>query len=38
MLAGVAATGDEDDFSIISEGIFVSEISNKTTANYDPAM
>lgn len=36
MLAGVAATGEEEVFSIISAGIFLSEISHKTTANYDP--
>lgn len=35
MLAGVAATGEEEVFSIISAGIFLSEISHKTT-NYDP--
>lgn len=29
MLAGVAATGEEEVFSIISAGIFLSEISHK---------
>ena len=37
MLAGVAATGEEEVFSIISAGIFFyRKISHKTTANYDP--
>lgn len=36
MLAGVAATGEEEVFSIISAGIFLSELSHKTTANYGP--
>lgn len=36
MLAGVAATGEEDDFSIMSAGILLSELSPKTTANYGP--
>lgn len=30
MLAGVAATGEDEVFSIISAGIFLSEISNKS--------
>lgn len=36
MLAGVAATGDEEVFSIISAGIVLSEYPTKTTANYGP--
>lgn len=36
MLAGVAATGEDEVFSIISAGIFLSELSQNTTANYGP--
>lgn len=38
MLAGVAATGEDEDFSIISAGIFsfLLEKSNKNAAIYHP--
>lgn len=36
MLAGVAATGEEEFFSIISAGIFFIKNIHKTTANYGP--
>lgn len=36
MLAGVAATGEEEVFSIISAGIFFMEISQGNTGKYGP--